>query len=262
MKLDENLEKDEKYLLTSLSKALEILDLLSKYDGLRAIDISNKLNLNNTSTFKMLYTLEKSKYIKKTEDGKYKLGIKFITFGSLTMERNNLTDVSRPFLQELRDKCNETVHLSILDNDLNVIFLVKEASTASVQMASKVGAKMPFYITALGKVLVAYNLDEKMEEEVKSYSLKKYTDNTITNYDSLFRRLEKTREQGYGEDYEENEEGLISYAAPVINYKGKTIAAISVSGPSYRMKNNKEILIELIRNTAIKISETLGYNYL
>jgi DNA-binding IclR family transcriptional regulator len=260
MKFDDNVDKDEKYLLSSLNKALEILDLLSKHKRMRAIDISNILNINKTSTFKMLYTLEKNKYLNRTISGEYELGLKFILYGSLTMERHNITATARPFLQELRDKCNETTHLGILDSDLNVIFLDKEPSSASVQMTSKVGVKMPFYVTALGKVLVANNLDEKMEEKIKSYNLKRITDNTITDYDSLFLILEQTKEQGYGEDLEGNEVGLISYAAPVNNAKGETIAAISVSGPSYRMQNNKESFINSIKETAEKISDALGYN--
>lgn len=87
MILDKNLEKDGQYLLSSLSKALEVLDLISRYDGLRAVDISKKLSLNSTSTFKMLYTLEKYRYINKTEDSKYRLGIKFIIYGSLAYRK-------------------------------------------------------------------------------------------------------------------------------------------------------------------------------
>ncbi len=260
MILNEKEDKDEKYLMTSLSKSLEILDLLSKHNELRAIDISKALNINKASTFKMLYTLEKNKYINKTDNGKYELGLKFIIYGSIASEKYNVTTIARPFLQELRDKCNETVHLAVLDNELNVIFLAKETSNASVHMTSRVGVRMPFYLTALGKVLVAYNLDDKMIEKLKSYNLKGATDNTITDYYSLIDRLRKTKEQGYGEDIEENEVGLISYSAPVNNVHGETIAAISISGPSYRVKNNKESIINSIKSTAEKISKSIGYN--
>lgn len=260
--MDENNERDAKYLLTSVSNALEILDLLGKHDNLRAVDISNALSMNKASTFKMLYTLERNKYIKKTARGRYTLGLKFLVYGSLVKERQNIRTLARPFLRELRDKCNETVHLAILDDGLNVIFLLKESGNASVQMTSREGAKMAFYLTALGKVLVANNLNEEIKAKVMNYELKRRTDYTITDNDCLLEILEQTRKQGYGEDLEGNEAGLISYAAPIKTVTGETIAAVSISGPSYRMKNDKETLIELIQLTAKKISRELGYEAL
>jgi DNA-binding IclR family transcriptional regulator len=243
--------------MSSLSRALEILDLLSKRSDMKAIEISNELNLNKSSTFKMLYTLEKNKYVKKSENGLYSLGIKFALYGSIVLEKYNICSLAKPFLEELRDTCNETVHLGVLDEDLSVIFIAKELSKASVHMASKVGIKMPFYLTALGKVLVANNLNEQMIEKIRAYDLKKSTDKTNTNHAILLERLRQTQEQGYGEDLEENEEGLISFSAPINNPQGETIAAVSISGPAHRVKNNKKTLVVLVKKTAKKISDTM-----
>jgi DNA-binding IclR family transcriptional regulator len=248
---------EHKYFMSSLSNALEILDLLSKRSDMKAIEISKKLNLNKSSTFKMLYTLEKNKYVRKSENGLYSLGIKFALYGTIVLEKYNIRSLARTFLEELRNQCNETVHLGVLDEDLSVIFIAKESSRASVHMASKVGIKMPFYLTALGKVLVANNLNEQMVEKIRAYDLKKSTDNTNTDHAILLETLYKTKEQGYGEDLEENEEGLISFSAPINNSRGETIAAVSISGPAYRVKNNKENLVALVKDTAKKISETL-----
>ncbi len=255
-------EKDEMYLLTSLSNALEVMDLLGKHDSLRAVDISNKLNINRSSIFKILYTLKRYKYIRKTSRGRYTLGLKFFVYGSLVKERINIRVFARPFLQKLRDKCNETVHLAILGEDLHVVFLLKESGNASIQMTSREGARMAFYLTALGKVLVAENMDHEMVERVKNYKLKRHTENTITDNDYLLEVLEETRDQGYGEDLEGNEEGLISYAAPIRDALGSTIAAVSISGPSYRMQKDKDSLIEMVKATAEEISRELGYDIL
>jgi DNA-binding IclR family transcriptional regulator len=248
---------EHKYFMSSLSRALEILDLLSKRSDMKAIEISNELNINKSSTFKMLYTLEKNQYVKKSENSLYSLGVKFALYGSIVLEKYNIRSLAKPFLQELRDKCNETVHLGVLDEDLSVIFIEKESSKATIHMASKVGIKMPFYLTALGKVLVANNLNEQMVEKIRAYDLKKSTNNTNTDHAILLERLHKTKEQGYGEDLEENEEGLISFSAPINNSQGETIAAVSISGPAYRVKDNKENLVALVKITAKKISEIM-----
>lgn len=260
MDTKDKVDKTDKYLMTSVNKTLEILDLLSKHkDGLRAINISRALNINKTSTFKMLYTLEKNRYVHKTTSGRYELGIKFVQYASSLLEKNNLVDIVKPFLKELRDKYNETTHLGIIDNDLNVTFMAKEMSTASLQMISNVGVKTPFHGTAMGKVIVAYNFNEEMKEKIRGYRLDKFTDNTITAYEELFKRLQKIKEQGYGEDLEENEVGLVCYAAPVMNFTGETIAAISISGPAFRMKSNKENLIISIIETSKRVSAAMGY---
>lgn len=253
------MNNDDKYLMSSVYNTLEILDLLSQHDELGVSEISKETKIGKASVFRMLYTLEKKGYVHKTNDSKYKLGIKFAHFGSIVLEKQNIFVLIRPFLQHLRDKHNETTHLGILDDDLNVIFMVKEASNTTIQMASRVGYKLPFYVSAMGKLLVASRLDEKMEERLRSYKFKKYTENTITDFDSLMEQLDKIREQGYSEDAEESEYGLVCYAAPIKDLTGQIIAAISISGTYFRMRNNKEALINSLKETAYEVSTSLGY---
>lgn len=251
----------DKYLMSSLYNALKVLDLLSEHDELGVTEISKALHISKTGVFKMLYTFEKKKYVAKTTDSKYRLGIKFVDYGSIILERQNILDLARPFIQRLRDKHNETTHLGVLDDDLDIIFMLKEASTASIQMASRVGSKMPFYATAAGKTLVANNLDEEIKDKIRSYSFVKFTENTITDYERLNNQFKKIKEQGYGEDLEEYEIGLTCYAAPIKDVNGNTVAAISISGPTKRMKKSKEQLIGSLKETANKLSRALGYRF-
>jgi len=252
--------KSDKYLMSSVYNALDVLDLLSQHNELGVAEISKYLNMSKASVFKMLFTLEYKRYVYKTDDAKYKLGIKFAQYGAIVMDRQNLFTLIRPFLQKLRDKHNETTHLGILDEDLNVIFMVKEPSNASIQMSSMVGSKLPFYVTSIGKVLIASNLDDDMINKIKSYKFERFTSNTLTDYNELINLLKKVKDQGYAEDLEEAEDGLVCYAAPIKDIKGDTIAAISISGPYVRMNANKEILISSIIETANEASCAMGYN--
>jgi len=253
-------DKNDKYLMSSLYNSLELLDLLSENRELRAVDISKALNLSKASVFKMLYTLEKKKYVHKLQNGKYALGVKFAHFGSIALETHNIFSIIRPYLQELRDKYNETTHLGILDDDMYLIFMAKEQSSASIHMISKVGARVPFHVTAMGKVLAANNLDDDLLNKIKSYKFTRYTEKSITDYDNFIEELRNINERGYAEDLEENEIGLICYAAPVRDITGNAIAAISISGPTYRMLGNKEELIRSIKTTAREVSHEMGYS--
>lgn len=253
------MNNDDKYLMSSVYNTLQILDLLSMHETLGVSEISKATGFGKASVFKMLYTLEKLDYVQKTPDLKYQLGIKFAHYGSVVLEKQNIFKLIRPYLQKLRDKHNETTHLGILDEDLNVIFMVKEASTNTVQMASRVGYKLPFYATAMGKVLVASKLDESMIERLKAYNYTRHTENTITDYKKLIEQLEIVKEQGFSIDAEESEYGLVCYAAPIRDLTGQAIAAISMSGTYVRMLNNKEELIKSIKETANEVSISLGY---
>lgn len=253
---------DDRYLLSSVYNTLEVLDLLSKYEELGVAEISNELDMGRASVFRMLYTLEKKEYVHKTSNAKYKLGLKFAHYGSIVLERQNYVSIAKPFLQKLRDKYNQTTHLSILDEDdeFNIIVMEKELSKSTIQMTSKIGSKMPAYCTGTGKALMAGRLNEEFENQIKFYSLKKLTDSTITDSDKLIEELRKIQRQGYSEDLEESEIGLICFAAPVKDIKGTTVAAVSISGAAEVMKKNKEDLVDSVKETAKEISKAMGYN--
>lgn len=251
---------NDKYLLSSVYNTLAVLDLLSKHKELGVAEIAKELDMGKASVFRMLYTLEKKEYVYKTTNAKYMLGIKFAHYGTLVLERQSNISSIKPFLQKLRDMHNETTHLAVLDDDYNIIFMDKEASNSTIQMTSRIGAKMPAYITGTGKVLLADRLNEELEKKIQTFNLAKRTEYTITDKDKLIDELKKIRSQGYGEDLEESEIGLVCYAAPVKDITGKAIAAISISGPAARMKQNKEELINSIRETAVYVSKSMGYN--
>ena len=250
---------NDKYLLSSVYNTLEVLDLLSQHSELGVAEINKELNIGKSSIFKMLYTLEKKEYVQKTANAKYKLGIKFAHYGSIVLEQQNEVSIAKPFLQKLRDQFNETTHLAILDNEYNIIFIDKEIGNSTVQMYSRIGAKLPAYCTANGKALLASNLNPELEEYIRTLKLEQKTNNTITDNDKLIEELKKIRVEGYAVDLEESEVGLVCYSSPILNINSAAIAAISISGPAARMKQNKKLLISSIKETAKEISKTLGY---
>lgn len=250
---------DDKYLLSSVSTALGILDLLSRHAELGVAEINKELGINRSSVFKMLYTLEKGGYLQKTANAKYKLGIKFAHYGAIVLERQDEVAIAKPFLQSLRDRFNETTHLAILDNDFNIIFIDKELSNSTIQMSSRIGAKLPAHCTANGKALLAGNLTPESEAVLRTLPLRRSNANTITDNEVLLAELKRIRAQGYAIDAEESEVGLTCYSAPLFNIHGTAIAAISISGPTKRMKQNKKALIAAVKEAAAQISKELGY---
>lgn len=253
---------DDRYLLSSLNNALKILDLLNEKPQLGTAEISRELDIGKTSVFKMLYTLEKNNYVTKGENSKYNLSIKFANFGNKVLDRIDLVSVVKPYLKELTKKYKETTHMAILSQDFNTIFLYKETSNSTFQMASNIGVKLPAYNTATGKVLLADLSETTLEEFFEKVELKKFTEKTITDKEKLKKELKQIRAKGFAVDNEESEEGLMCFAAPIKDIKNDTAAAISISGPAFRMKENKKELIKSIIKVSKEISSQIGYRNL
>lgn len=251
---------DERYLLHSLNNALKVLDLLNNKPNLGVAEISRELGIVKTSVFRILYTLKKNNYVDKNSASKYSLSIKFVNFGNTVLNKIDIVSIAKPFLQKLVKKHNETAHLSVMSQDYFTIFLHKEIGYSAIQMTSNIGVKLPAYNTASGKILLSGLPQEELNNFLEKTNLVKYTKYTITDKKILLHKLEEIRKKGYAVDLEETELGLICYAAPIKDISDKTVSAISISGPAFRMKDNKKILIKSIKKTARKISNALGYN--
>jgi len=99
----------------------------------------------------------------------------------------------------------------------------------------------------LGKSLLSLLDDDKKENILKHLSYENYTPHTITDYHLLLDELKEVKMSGYAIDNEEHEEGIYCIASPIITKNGEAIAAISITGPAFRMKQNKEDYIILLK---------------
>jgi len=253
-------EKD-KYLLSSVNNALKVLDLLNEKPDLGIAEISKEIGIGRAAVFRILYTLKKNEYVDKNNHSKYKLSIKFAKFGNEVINKIDIVSITKPYLRQLTQKYNETTHMAVLSQDFqNTIFLYKEVSKSTIQMAGNIGVKLPAYNTATGKMLLSGLSEEQIQHFIRNIRLNRYTKNTITDKKELLKELKAIREEGYSSDLEESEVGLTCYAAPIKDSFGKVVAAISFSGPSFRMLKSKHELIKAIKETAFEISKKNGYD--
>ncbi|MBC7190435.1 IclR family transcriptional regulator [Candidatus Aerophobetes bacterium] len=252
--------EDPKYPLKTLSKSLLILETLAQPHSPTGIgELSRKLGISRSTVHRILDTLRSRGYVEKDPSTlKYRLGSKILELAMAKLEDIELIKEASLYLKELLKQCNETVHLAVLDRG-EVLYLDKKESAQAIRIVSRVGGRLPAHCTGLGKVLLAYSDRQTVKEIIKEKGLHRFTKNTITNEAELIRELDKIREQGFAEDNEEIEEGLCCIAAPVRDHSGKVIAAISVSGPKFRMVNKYKECKEAVIRTAEKISMQLGY---
>ena len=250
------------YPIKVLNKTFSILEILLQHgSAMNMTEISKKLRLYPSTIHRILDTLKYWGYVEQDPNTqKYQLGLKLLELGMAKFHQMDLVREATPYLKELVKECNETVHLGVLEEG-EVMYLAKEESSQTIRMISYVGKRAPVYCTSLGKVLLAYLSEEGRKKILDEKELTRFTENTITDKSKLKKELDKVRKQGFALDSEENEKDICCIAAPIRNYQGKVIAAISISGPVYRIDINKQNhLKKVLIETSKKISKRLGYN--
>ncbi|SHF54867.1 transcriptional regulator, IclR family [Desulforamulus putei DSM 12395] len=251
----------EKVPIRSIAKALMVIEYLASCQTeVPLSNISSKLKMSKSTVHGILSTLKQYGYIEQSSfTGNYKLGIRFFELGRIVASTWDVRAVSGPYIQKLLERTGETVHLVVLDKG-EVLYIDKRESNQSLRIVSEIGSRLPAHCTGVGKVLLAYLPKLEMQRIITTKGLPQYTKNTITDPLKLEEELKAIRERGYAYDIEEIMENLSCIAAPIFDYSGKAIAAISISGPStrftaVRLEEIKPILIE----TAAEISTSLGY---
>lgn len=254
---------EERYLNKSLQKAFSVIELFDgKVETLSATEIARKLGTTPGVIYPTLYTLEKYGYLVRDGNKKYSLGLKFLERGSLILQQLDIRDRAKPHLRELANTHNVNAHLAVL-YERKVMYLHREEGYPSVIIKEVVGRRVPAYCTALGKVLLASLSKSELENYFGKEELKSVTPKTISEPKLLREELERVREGEYALDNEEFHEGNICIAAPVKDYMGRTIAAISISLPKERFtaKHTQGSLIGEVTNAALRISRDLGYQF-
>ena len=255
-------ESKPNYPIKVLNKTFSILEvLLQQGSPMNMTEISKKLGLYPSTTHRILDTLKHWGYVEQEPDNqKYQLGLKVLELGMAKLQQIDLVREATPYLKELVNQCNETAHLGVLEEG-DVLYLAKVESSQTIRMCSYVGKRAPLHCTALGKVLLAYLSTEERKKILGEKVLPRLTENTITDKRELEKELDKVKEQGFALDREENEKDVRCVAAPIRNYQGKVIAALSISSPIFRIdKNTQNNLKVALIETSIKISKRLGYD--
>lgn len=250
----------EQYLNTSLVKALQVLDLFNEVEGgLSLTEIARRMGTRPGSIYPIVYTLYKFGYLARdAETKKYHLGLRILTLANQILSSLDIREQGKPVLKKLAKELEVNAHLAVLYEN-EVLYLDREEAAPSVVIPSVIGRRVPPHCTALGKVLLAHD-PEALERILAKGPLPALTANTITNPEVLRRELERVRAQGYAVDWEEFHEGNICVAASVRNYRGKVVAAISVSFSKARLTREPlDRFVKAVTSGAFELSCALGH---
>ncbi|GMQ77778.1 MAG: IclR family transcriptional regulator [Anaerolineae bacterium] len=254
--------RSDQYNIRVVEKTIRVLRVLSDGRARTLTDISQEVDINTSTTFRLLATLVNQNFLEVDDvTGRYQLGFACLELARSYQTGSELLRVARPQLKKLRDTTKETVHLAALDG-IEVVYLEKlEGLHAIGLMSSRVGRRAPAYCTGVGKALLSHIDPEFILENMKWGNLIRFNERTIIDPDELLEHFRETRRRGYALDEGEHEREVRCVAVPIFDQRGEAIAAVSVSGPKSRMDpiDQNEDLIQLTLHTAQEISERLGY---
>jgi DNA-binding IclR family transcriptional regulator len=218
----------------SVDRALTILEILARRGDAGVTDIGLELGVHKSTAFRLLAVLESKGFVEQSVDrGTYRLGFGIIRLAGATAARLDLSRAGRQPCEQLAAAVGETVNVAILD-DGGAVNISQAHGGAAVAVLNWVGRRTPLHATSSGKVLLAF-APAPLRDELLDGPLERFTPATVTDPGAIATALEEVRARGWATTREELEVGLNAVAAPVRAAGGDVVAAISVSGPVYRL---------------------------
>ncbi|HRV91712.1 MAG TPA: IclR family transcriptional regulator [Anaerolineae bacterium] len=245
--------------IQSVQRAAAILRCFTKTEPeLSVTAIGELLGLHKSTVSRLLATLKQEGLVEQvSETGKYRLGLTLVTLAGIVLENIDLRQVAHPYLQALAEKTQETVNIVILDGD-ECVNIDGVTSPRPIKYIGRMGRRTPTYCTAAGKVLLAYLAPDQQRDALPN-NLIQFTENTIVTRQHLLQSLVQVREQGYAVVHEELQPGVSSVAAPVCDHSQSVCAAVTISGPTYRIGADEVLsFLQPLQETAHGISAQLG----
>ncbi len=233
----ETKETKRKNSVQSVERAIQILKCFESYESLGISELSRLLDRPKSTVSGLVAALEADMLLEQDPvTGKYRLGRTMFRLGS--RYKQDLRGKSMPFLQKLCDMTGETINLVVPDGK-NVLYIAKVESNQSIRISTNVGGSLPMYCTAVGKAILAYMEPNRAQDLVEKSGDLRFASKNL-DHKALLDQLLQIRQQGYALDLEELNIGLICVGVPILDHENIPVAAISVSGPAFRMTQEKQ----------------------
>lgn len=245
--------------MQSVDRAVTVLEILAQNGEAGVTEIAVELGVHKSTAFRLVGALERRGLVEQPGlRGKYRLGFGVIRLAGSMASGLDLTQQGRRVCEDLAADLGETVNVAIPSGD-TVVNIDQVRGSSAVVSQNWIGRQNPLHATSSGKVLLAH-MRPVDQRRVLRGDLDSVTPDTITDPEMLRAELLDILDRGYATATEELEVGLNAVAAPVRGVAGDVIAAVSASGPSYRMAEDRlDEVGEAVAKAAAEISERMGH---
>lgn len=240
----------------SAGKALDLLFYLAKTDGeVTLARLSRDTGMNKATALRYLAVLE-SRGVAERRGGGWSLGLALYELGTRVPVRSLVVERVRPHLERLARETGETANLACLAGG-SAVYLDRAEANRSLRMRSAPGDRLPLYCTGVGKAILSILPEDRARAILGSDPLPRINDKTIIDPEEILKEAAKAKEAGFGLDKEEYETGLTCLALPIGLPESDFYGAMSVSGPTARMRDpavRDEMLSALRRAASLAIA--------
>jgi DNA-binding IclR family transcriptional regulator len=238
-----------------LDRATAILDSLASYDEPVSLKIiAADTGLHPSTAFRILASLTTHRLVDRS-DGNYRLGTRLLSWGDRVRTRIDLRAEARPVMKWLRDQIGETVNLTIREGD-SVVYVERVLAKRAMRVEQVIGSRAPLHVTAVGKLMLGDLGADAIHEYVERTGLPRYTDNTLTDEESMVTEINQAMIDGYAFDNEEAELGVGCIGVVVRDSTAAVVAGLSISAPIERWQQE---WVDLVKQAGEQISQRLGY---
>ena len=249
--------------LNAIEKALRILMAFYPRNAeMGTVELSRETGFHPATVNRILQILARNRFLYQNSlTRKFNLGASMFALGEAAIESlgDNLLHKALPCLNELCERVRETVVLEVMSGGSAVAAYVAQGKQ-TLGIRANIGGRLPMHAAAGAKAIIAFSSQE-IRETFLNRSLRRFTDNTITDPAALRCHLEKIRNQGVSFCEEETDAGVNAIGVPIFNHKGKPVAAVVVVGPSTRVKCDAESpVVAELRKTASTIAGQLFHH--
>ncbi len=256
---DDLIDSKQPESVAAVLKVFAILQSLADRNESGVSELSMRLAMPKATVYRFLQTMRSLGYVQQESDTeRYSLTMKMFELGAKAPQNPDLVALAAPHMRALSDKTGETIHLGMLI-DSEIIYVHKVDSRHMLGMYSKVGRRAPIHCTAIGKVLLAWESEAHRAHLLQGMDFQKFREKTITTPEDFARELERTREQGFGEDREEFDDHIRCLGLPIFDRLNQPVAGMSISFPTFRYDEARQPdIVAMLHAVCRDISRQIG----
>ncbi len=247
-------------LIQSLDRGLKILQILGRSnEPLSLSEIAGHFEIDRSSVFRLISTLMHNSFVKQDPDTrKYRIGYRVMELAGSYGEQSNIEEIIRPVMKRICLETKQNTHLAVLDRD-SVVFIAVEQPREMITMNLQVGTREPVIPTALGKALISRLPLEEIRRHIQSSFISGKPEEGESSLDACMKDMEKVRKRRVASDNEEFKDGVVCFAAPILNNRGEAQFSIGISGPGDRVRPRFDEIEEIVRRAGLELSRLMGY---
>jgi IclR family transcriptional regulator, pca regulon regulatory protein len=244
--------------MAGLAKGLAIIEAFSYHPVQSVADAARASGATRASARRCLLTLVELGYVERV-GREFQPAKRLLNLGKVPSKTERLAKLSHPLLELARDELNEAVSLAILQGGFT-LFVARAEAAHIVSISVKIGAHLPVYCSATGRVFLSQMTDTEVFRLIGRAPLAQRSPRTITDPCEVVEKVREVRRDGFAISDEELELGLRSLAVPVFDAEGKLLAALSASTSSARIRvgDMRRRFVPVLQRTSESITRAIA----